>query len=86
MDAEEAFLDFRKRRENYSKVYEPVDDILDGRVPHIKIINSRQFIGMFIFIYVYVMMIESFLRDASMYNVNSYIIYFQFFHFISMYS
>jgi len=33
--------DFKERRENYLKVYEPVDNE-DG--PHVKIINSRQFI------------------------------------------
>jgi 6-phosphofructo-2-kinase len=41
MDPEAAVEDFKKRRENYSKVYEPVDEI-DG--PHVKIINSRKFI------------------------------------------
>ena len=51
MDPKEAMNDFRKRRENYSRVYEPVDDVLDGRIPHIKIINSRQFIGTFSFVY-----------------------------------
>lgn len=45
MDPQEAFEDFRIRRENYSSVYQTVDDEFDGRVPHIKIINSRQFIG-----------------------------------------
>lgn len=41
MDPEEAVIDFKKRRENYSKVYEPVDES-DG--PHVKIINSKQFV------------------------------------------
>jgi 6-phosphofructo-2-kinase len=45
MDPQQAIEDFRQRRENYQRVYEPVDDELDGRVPHIKIINSRKFIG-----------------------------------------
>jgi 6-phosphofructo-2-kinase/fructose-2,6-biphosphatase 4 len=42
MDPEQAVQDFRQRRENYIRVYEPVDE---SDVPHIKIINSRQFIG-----------------------------------------
>lgn len=41
MDPEEAVVDFKKRRENYAKVYEPVDES-DG--PHVKIINSKQFV------------------------------------------
>jgi len=41
MDPEQAMEDFKRRRENYMRVYEPVDE-LDGS--HIKIINSRQFI------------------------------------------
>lgn len=41
MDAESAVKDFMERRENYNKVYEPVQD-RDG--PFCKIINSRQFI------------------------------------------
>lgn len=45
MDPEKAMEDFRQRRENYQSVYEEVDDVLDGRVPHVKIMNSRQFIG-----------------------------------------
>ena len=40
-DPEEAVADFKKRRENYLKVYEPVDET-DG--PHVKIINSKKFI------------------------------------------
>jgi 6-phosphofructo-2-kinase len=42
MDPEQAVADFRQRRELYMSVYEPVD-MSDG--PHIKIVNSRQFIG-----------------------------------------
>ena len=42
MDPEQAVADFKERRENYLKVYETVDES-DG--PHIKIINSRKFIG-----------------------------------------
>jgi 6-phosphofructo-2-kinase / fructose-2,6-biphosphatase 4 len=42
MDPEQAVADFRQRREMYMRVYEPVD-MSDG--PHIKIVNSRQFIG-----------------------------------------
>jgi 6-phosphofructo-2-kinase len=45
MDPQQAIQDFRQRRENYQRVYEPVDDVLDGRVPHVKIMNSRQFVG-----------------------------------------
>lgn len=41
MDPEEAMEDFKKRRENYVKVYEPVDN-MDGS--YIKIINSQQYI------------------------------------------
>lgn len=44
MDPEHAVEDFRQRREMYMKVYEPVN-MDDG--PHIKIVNSRQFIGGF---------------------------------------
>lgn len=43
MDPERAITDFKQRREMYMKVYEPVDTA-DG--PHIKIVNSREFIGM----------------------------------------
>ena len=39
-DPQSAVEDFKKRRENYLKVYEPVDEE-DG--PHVKIMNSRQF-------------------------------------------
>lgn len=42
MDPAQAMIDFKQRRENYMAVYEPVDDA-DGS--HIKIINSKQFIG-----------------------------------------
>lgn len=42
MDPEQAVADFKERREMYMRVYEPVD-MSDG--PHIKIVNSRQFIG-----------------------------------------
>jgi len=42
MDPEQAVRDFRERRNMYMKVYEPVV-MEDG--PHIKIVNSRQFIG-----------------------------------------
>jgi len=41
MDEEEAIADFHQRRENYASQYEPVSDE-DG--PHVKIINSKQFI------------------------------------------
>jgi hypothetical protein len=41
MDPEEAVRDFHTRRENYMRVYEPVSE-RDG--PHLKIINSKQFI------------------------------------------
>ena len=41
MDPEEAMADFRKRRENYLKVYESVEE---GDGPHVKIINSKKFI------------------------------------------
>ncbi len=41
MDPEEAVIDFKKRRENYLKVYEEVNET-DG--PHVKIINSKQFV------------------------------------------
>lgn len=41
MDPEEAIRDFHERRKNYMSVYEPVDES-DG--PHLKIINSRQFV------------------------------------------
>jgi len=41
MDPDEAMKDFKKRRENYLSAYESVDST-DG--PHVKIINSRQFI------------------------------------------
>lgn len=43
MDPEQAVEDFKRRRENYMQVYEPLDE-RDG--PHIKIINSHRFIGM----------------------------------------
>ena len=46
MDPEEAVADFKQRREMYMQVYEPVD-ISDGS--YIKIVNSRQFIGMLFF-------------------------------------
>jgi hypothetical protein len=42
MDPEAAMADFKHRRENYMTVYEPLDES-DG--PHIKIINSKRFIG-----------------------------------------
>ena len=42
MDPEQAIADFKQRREMYMQVYEPVDTS-DG--PHIKIVNSREFIG-----------------------------------------
>ena len=41
MDPDEAIADFKQRRAEYIKVYEPVDDC-DGS--YIKIINSKQFI------------------------------------------
>jgi broad specificity phosphatase PhoE len=41
MDPEEAVVDFKLRRANYTKVYEPVAE-RDG--PFVKIINSKQFI------------------------------------------
>lgn len=41
MDPEEAVEDFKKRRENYLKVYEPVEE---PEGPHVKIVNSRKFI------------------------------------------
>jgi broad specificity phosphatase PhoE len=41
MDPDQAMQDFLERRKNYMSVYEPVDDS-DG--PHLKIINSKQFI------------------------------------------
>lgn len=41
MDPEEAVIDFKKRRANYLKVYQPVGEP-DG--PHVKIINSKQFV------------------------------------------
>lgn len=41
MDPEQAVQDFKQRRDMYIKTYEPVDTS-DG--PHIKIVNSRQFI------------------------------------------
>jgi broad specificity phosphatase PhoE/predicted kinase len=41
VDPEDAIRDFHQRRKNYMSVYEPVDES-DG--PHVKIINSRQFI------------------------------------------
>ena len=41
MDPEEAMKDFKRRRENYMSVYEPVDEE-DG--PHVKIVNSKTFI------------------------------------------
>jgi broad specificity phosphatase PhoE len=41
MDPEEAVQDFKRRRENYMQVYEPLSE-KDG--PHIKIINSKRFI------------------------------------------
>jgi len=41
MDPEEAVADFKMRRANYTKVYEPVHE-KDG--PFVKIINSKQFI------------------------------------------
>jgi broad specificity phosphatase PhoE len=41
MDPEAAVQDFKQRRNMYLKTYEPVDNA-DG--PHIKIVNSRQFI------------------------------------------
>ena len=41
VDPAEAMSDFKERRENYMRVYEPVDE-KDGA--HIKIINSKQFI------------------------------------------
>jgi 6-phosphofructo-2-kinase len=47
MDTQKALDDFRQRRENYGRAYQPVDDTLDGKVPYIKIINSRQFMGKF---------------------------------------
>jgi hypothetical protein len=42
MDPEAAVADFRQRRDMYMRVYEPVVTE-DG--PHIKIVNSKQFIG-----------------------------------------
>jgi hypothetical protein len=50
MDPERAIADFKQRREMYMQVYEPVDTA-DG--PHIKIINSREFIGMYLFMMIY---------------------------------
>lgn len=47
MDPEAAVADFRQRREMYMSVYEPVV-LEDG--PHIKIVNSKQFIGTFAYI------------------------------------
>jgi 6-phosphofructo-2-kinase len=47
MDMQQALDDFNQRRENYRRAYQPVDDALDGKVPYLKIINSRQFIGMY---------------------------------------
>jgi len=44
MNPEQAVEDFKRRRENYMAVYEPLDEE-DG--PHIKIINSKRFIGMY---------------------------------------
>lgn len=41
MDPDTAIADFRERRKNYMSVYEPVDES-DG--PHLKIINSKQFV------------------------------------------
>ena len=41
MEPEAAVRDFKERRKNYMKVYEPVDE-RDG--PYVKIVNSRQFI------------------------------------------
>ena len=41
MDPEQAVQDFRRRRDNYMAVYEPV---IESEGPSIKIINSRQFI------------------------------------------
>jgi 6-phosphofructo-2-kinase len=49
MDPEQAIADFKQRREMYMRVYEPVDS-LDG--PHIKIINSREFIGSSCYVFV----------------------------------
>lgn len=42
MDPEAAVVDFKRRRANYMSVYEPLEE---GEGPHIKIINSRRFIG-----------------------------------------
>ena len=42
MPADQAIADFKQRREMYMKTYEPLDES-DG--PHIKIINSKRFIG-----------------------------------------
>ena len=42
MNPEQAVEDFKRRRENYMSVYEPLDET-EG--PHIKIINSKRFIG-----------------------------------------
>lgn len=41
MDPEAAVEDFRRRRDNYMQVYEPVEE---SEGPSIKILNSRQFI------------------------------------------
>lgn len=41
MDPEQAVHDFKTRRANYIRVYEPVDE-RDG--PHIKIMNSKRFV------------------------------------------
>lgn len=42
MDPEAAVIDFKHRRANYMSVYEPLEE---NEGPHIKIINSRRFIG-----------------------------------------
>lgn len=41
VDPEQAVLDFKERRENYKRVYEPIEN-RDG--PYIKIINSQQYV------------------------------------------
>ena len=41
MDPDQAVSDFKRRRDNYMRVYEPLDST-DG--PHIKIINSKRFV------------------------------------------
>lgn len=45
MEPEAAVIDFKRRRANYMSVYQPLEE---NEGPHIKIINSKRFIGTYV--------------------------------------